>query len=344
MMFRTVDYNAEKNALRIIDQTLLPNEERFLDLTTAEEIREAICTLRVRGAPAIGVASAIGIAVVMKNYLTADYLDFAEEFSKIFKCFYSARPTAVNLGWALERMKNVLINSIGISIKELKEKLISEALDIANDDIECCKKIGKNGLKLLKNGSRILTHCNAGSLAAVQYGTALSPIYLATEKGMEIKVYTDETRPLLQGARLTAWELKNAGIDVTVICDNMVSSLMQKGETDAVFVGADRIAANGDAANKIGTSGVAVLANYYDIPFYVFAPSSTLDKNCPDGLSIKIEERDGAEISSLWYENRMTPEGISCYNPAFDITPNELITAIITENGIYQRSEFYCLK
>lgn len=338
MGFETVDYDVPNNALVIIDQTLLPGETVFIKLTTVEQAREAICALRVRGAPAIGVAAAIAYAVAAQNIQTDDFSEFSLLLSAVKDCLATSRPTAVNLFWALDRMEEVLKDSQGLAVRIIKKMLQEKALEIKQEDIVVCRKIGENGAPLLEDGFGILTHCNAGRLAAVQYGTALAPIYVGTEQGKKFKVFADETRPLLQGARLTTWELKQAGIDVTVLCDNMAASLMHTGRVDAVIVGADRIAANGDAANKIGTSGIAVLARHYGIPFYVAAPTSTLDKACATGADIKIEHRDGTEVTEMWYKKCMAAEGISVYNPAFDVTDHSFITAIITELGVHHNT------
>jgi methylthioribose-1-phosphate isomerase len=335
-MFFTLKLDDERNALVIIDQTLLPSEEKYLSLTTPEEVFEAIKKLRVRGAPAIGLAAAIGLYVHMKR--TADALQgeaFSLEFRRVKDYLNSARPTAVNLSWALTRMENVVEKSKSLPIKKIVNALRDEALAMVEEDTAVCKRIGEYGARLLKPGSGILTHCNAGALAASRYGTALAPIYIAQENGMSgLRVYADETRPLLQGARLTAFELHNAGVDVTLICDNMASSVMSKGLVNIVFVGCDRVAANGDTANKIGTSGVAILAKEYGIPFYVCAPFSTIDTATASGDGIIIEERDASELTSLWYSKPMSPNGVNAYNPAFDVTPARYITGFITERGI----------
>ena len=260
--------------------------------------------------------------------------DFYREFARVKNYLASSRPTAVNLFTALERMEAALLKCQGAGVEVLKQVLREEAEAIRKEDATACRKIGEYGLSLLKPGMGLLTHCNAGHLAVSEYGTALAPIYLGQEQGFGFSVFADETRPLLQGARLTAFELQKAGVDVTLICDNMASSVMKQGWVQAVLVGCDRVAANGDTANKIGTSGVAVLAKYYGIPFYVLGPTSTIDMDCPTGKEIKIEERDPAEVTEKWYTRRMAPEGIHVYNPAFDVTSAELITAIITEKGI----------
>ena len=331
--YDTVWLDEETEALAIIDQTKLPGRTEILYLSTAEDIYEAIFTLRVRGAPAIGVAAAIGIYAVMRRFDTADEGEFRAEFRRVREYLVSARPTAVNLSWALARMAETLDEAEG-DAASLKNTLRERALALWREDIEVCRAIGENGLALIRDGDGILTHCNAGQLATVRYGTALAPIHVGREKGMNFRVFTDETRPLLQGARLSAYELCADGVDTTLICDNMASSVMRRGWVQAVFVGADRIAANGDTANKIGTSGVAILAKHYGIPFYVCAPLSTIDPACPDGESINIEQRAAREVTEMWYAERMAPENVKVYNPAFDVTDNELITAIVTEKGV----------
>lgn len=303
----------ENGELLLLDQTLLPNEEKYIKPKTKEDYFDAIKKLQVRGAPAIGIFAAYAMALIDENKAQLkEYLD-------------SARPTAVNLSWATNRMLNAY---------NFGKSLIDEAIAIHNEDREMCRKISEYGLSLLNDGDGILTHCNAGALATSSYGTGLGPLLLGKEKGYNFHVYTDETRPLLQGARLTSYELEKAGIDVTLICDNMASIVMKQGKIDAVLVGTDRIAANGDIANKIGTSGVAILAKYYGIPFYVLGPYSTIDYNCLTGDDIIIEERNADEIKNMWYQMPMALEETKCYNPAFDVTPNELITAIITDKGI----------
>jgi methylthioribose-1-phosphate isomerase len=334
MNYETVALNEEKAALEILDQTQLPNHVEILSLTDIKDIWDAIYLLKVRGAPAIGVAAAIGIYVVMSRIETDDCEVFRAEFKKAKDYLASARPTAVNLFWALERMEKVVQSSNYKSVDELKKLLHDEAVAIKEEDVWVCRSIGEYGLSLIKDGDGILTHCNAGQLATAKYGTALAPIHIGVEKGYKFKVFTDETRPLLQGARLSAFELHSHGIDTTVICDNMASQVMKNGWVQAVFVGCDRVAANGDACNKIGTSGVAILAKYYGIPFYVCAPTSTIDMQTEKGEDITIEERPAEEVTEMWYKKRMAPEGVNVYNPAFDFADNELITAIITEYGI----------
>ncbi len=332
--FTAVRLDDEAGELILLDQTLLPNEVKYLRLTTPDSIWEAIYKLRVRGAPAIGIAGGYGAYLGMKSSTAADFDTFYEEYKKVKTHLGSSRPTAVNLFWALDRMEQCILDNRKKSIAEIKQAMLTEADAIGHEDEEVCRKIGEHALTLLKPGMGILTHCNAGTIATAKYGTALAPIYLGQEKGYDFKVFADETRPLLQGARLTAWELTEADVDVTLICDNMASIVMKNGWIDAVVVGCDRVAANGDAANKIGTSGVAILARHYGIPFYVHAPISTIDMNTPAGKDIPIEQRPGEEIYKAWYEKPMAPEGVKTYNPAFDVTDADLITAIITEKGV----------
>lgn len=299
--------------LFVLDQTKLPNEEVYFTPKTKEDYYYAIKTLQVRGAPAIGIFAGYAMAMLdgNKEELKA-YLD-------------SCRPTAVNLSYATSRM-----------LKAYKDgkNLLDEATAIHNEDIEMCRKISEYGLSLLHDGDGVLTHCNAGELATSKYGTGLGPLILGAEKGYNFHAYVDETRPLLQGARLTSYELEKAGINTTLICDNMASLVMKQGKINAVLVGTDRIAANGDIANKIGTSGVAILARYYGIPFYVLGPYSTIDYKCKTGDDIVIEEREQSEIKEMWYKKPMALPETKCYNPAFDVTDNSLITAIITDRGI----------
>ena len=332
--YETVMLNDKESALVIIDQTQLPNELVIKKLKTQAEVWQAIHLLQVRGAPAIGVAAAIGIYLAAKEMDTDSYNIFQEQFQKAKAYLASARPTAVNLFWALERMEAVVLKHAALPVYEIKQLLLKEAEAIKNEDIQICKAIGEHGLSLLKDGCSILTHCNAGQLASVKYGTALAPIHVGKEQGYNFKVFVDETRPLLQGARLTAYELLANGVDATLICDNMASQVMRNGWVDAILVGCDRVAANGDFANKIGTSAVAILAGHYHIPFYVCAPISTIDMRTPDGTEIVIEERKPEEITEMWYEKRVAPAGIKVYNPAFDITEHALVTAFITEYGI----------
>ncbi|MDR2743108.1 MAG: S-methyl-5-thioribose-1-phosphate isomerase [Treponema sp.] len=330
----TVALDEERKALKIIDQTKLPGTVEILYLTKQEDIFEAIYLLRVRGAPAIGVAAAIGIYLAALEIDDGDYDGFYAKFKKAKEYLDSSRPTAVNLSWALNRMEKVVLDHKGDSPAKIRELLHDEAVKIRDEDVWVCKSIGEYGLGLIKDGDGILTHCNAGQLATVKYGTALAPIHLGRERGMNFKVFCDETRPLLQGARLSSFEMVSAGVDTTVICDNMASQVMKNGWVRACFVGCDRVAANGDAANKIGTSGVAILAKHYGIPFYVCAPTSTIDMSIKEGKDIVIEERKAEEVTEMWYKERMAPLGVKVFNPAFDVTNNDLVTAVITEYGI----------
>lgn len=297
----------------------------------------AIYLLQVRGAPAIGVAAGYGIYLLAKGIDAKDFESFYKKFCEYKDYLDSARPTAVNLSWALKRMERIALRAgrdERCSIDEVKERLHREAVAIQQEDIAICKAIGEHGLSLVKPGDGILTHCNAGKLAASRYGTATAPIYLGQERGYGFHVFADETRPLLQGARLTAFELQSAGVDVTLICDNMSGMVMKQGKVNAVFVGCDRVAANGDTANKIGTSVVAAVAKQYGVPFYVCAPSSTIDWDTPTGADIVIEERAPEEVTQMWYASRMAPKGVKVFNPAFDVTDAELITGIVTEYGV----------
>jgi len=326
----------EDNALVILDQTLLPNKIEYVHLTTLEEIWQAIKTLQVRGAPAIGIAAAMGLCVHMKHFATCGCTieAFITEFDRACEYLSSSRPTAVNLNWGLKQMAETLKANKEKTVSEIVEILYQTAKKINDDDTEVCRLIGEHGLSLLKPKMGILTHCNAGSLATSKYGTALAPIYFAQERGFELRVYVDETRPLLQGARLTAFELQTAGVDTTLICDNMAATVMANGWIDAVFVGCDRVAANGDFANKIGTLGVAILAKNFGIPFYVCAPFSTIDLNTKTGSEIIIEERDGDEITTQWYEHRQAPRNIKTFNPSFDVTLAKFVSGYVTEKGI----------
>lgn len=318
----------------ILDQTQLPNRTVYRTLRTQEEMFDAIFKLRVRGAPAIGICAAYCISALAHQQPEEDYPAFAKRFHQQKEYLNSSRPTAVNLSWALERLERVVKQNSGKPVSAILEQLQKEASTIQEEDAAMCRTISENGLSLLRNGDGILTHCNAGPLATSRYGTALGPILLGRERGMTFHVYADETRPLLQGARLTAYELQRAGVDVTLICDNMASIVMKNGWISACLVGCDRVAANGDAANKIGTSGVSILAKHYGIPFYVLGPTSTIDMKCKSGSDIHIELRDPEEIRSGFYAEPMSPGGVKCYNPAFDVTDHTLITGIVTEKGI----------
>jgi methylthioribose-1-phosphate isomerase len=323
----------EDGIVKIIAQTLLPGEYKVLEVGTIEEMWQAIKVLEVRGAPAIGIASAFGIYLDVKESPFKDRQGFIEAVDRAAKYICTSRPTAYNLFWAADRMRRVA-RSIDFVSKSLAiEALREEALRILEEDATTCRSIGLYGADLIRGCTGVLTHCNAGALATAEYGTALAPIYILHEQGHSLRVYADETRPLLQGSRLTAWELDRAGIDVTVICDSMAGVVMQSGKVDAVIVGADRIAANGDSANKIGTYSLSVLAKHHGIPFYIAAPYSTVDFSLKSGDEIPIEERGDDEVRH--FGHRLTaPENVKVFNPAFDVAPHENITAIITEKGI----------
>jgi methylthioribose-1-phosphate isomerase len=323
----------EDGVLKILDQTKIPSVTEFLEIRKIEDAWDAIKQLKVRGAPAIGIAAAYGLLLGIKEAPEDRFENFYAIFKKQSDYLATSRPTAVNLFWALKRMNNRVLEEQEHPVAQIKEALLEEAHCIRQEDEEVCRTIGENALTLLSDGMGILTHCNAGGIATARYGTALAPLYLAKEKGWDLKVFADETRPLLQGARLTAWELMQAGIDVTLITDSMAAMVMQKGWVQAVIVGCDRVAANGDVANKIGTYGVALLAKAHNIPFYVAAPMSTIDLETKMGTEIPIEERDAAEITE-GFGSRTAPVGVKVFNPAFDVTPNEFVTAIITEKGI----------
>jgi len=358
---------ADGSAVEIVDQTKLPGEYVLKRVRTAQEMYDAIQRLEVRGAPAIGIFAGYCMYALAEQMIASDHGHFRhapgkseveaflEELEKKAAFLRSSRPTAVNLAWALDRMMKTARDQAAMieaaraakmtgssdrpvsaepAAAQIVQALGDEAVLIQKEDIEMCRKISAYGLSILKDGDGVLTHCNAGPLATSRYGTAIGPVLLAQEQGIHLRAFADETRPLLQGARLTAYELQKAGVDVTLICDNMASIVMKNGWVDACFVGCDRVAANGDAANKIGTSGVAILAKHYGIPFYVLGPSSTIDLSCETGADIPIELRDGEEIRSMHYAKPMAPEGVKCFNPAFDVTDHELIAGIITEKGI----------
>jgi methylthioribose-1-phosphate isomerase len=336
--FKTLQWIGDADGfLELTDQRKLPAEFTAIKCKTVEQLSEAIKTLAVRGAPAIGVAAGFGICLAAQETKNLTIADTINNIEKKADFLSKSRPTAVNLFWALERMKsasrNFVIKNPNAATEELRQSLLSEAQKIYNEDVEMCRKIGINGEKFIPDNGKVLTHCNAGALATAGDGTALAPIFEAQRKGKKFKVYVDETRPLLQGARLTAWELKQAGIDVTLICDNMAGTLMKQGKINAVIVGADRIAANGDAANKIGTYTLSILAKAHNVPFYVAAPSSTFDLKLKNGDQIPIEQRPADEVFNFM-GIKTAPEGVNVYNPAFDITPAENITAIITEKGV----------
>src|SRR5688572_9869677 len=332
-MLPTIEWTSD--AIVMIDQRKLPGSEVYVSCRTAPEVAKAIKTMVIRGAPAIGVAAAMGIALGMRRSKATGTKQFVTEFQKTCDLMAGTRPTAVNLFWAIERMKRVFAEAAqgGCSVGEIKQRLEAEARRIHDEDVDSCRAMGAHGAALVPQDARILTHCNAGALATAGYGTALGVIRAAAEQGKRVAVLADETRPFLQGARLTAWELVKDGIDTTVITDNMAGSMMRLGDVDLVVVGADRIAANGDVANKVGTYAVAVLAKEHGIPFYVAAPISTVDLKTPDGTKIPIEERNDREVTHVG-TSRLTPEGARIRNPAFDVTPAKYITAIITERGI----------
>ena len=324
----------DRTSVVILDQTLLPNREEYLTFREPEEMFEAIRLLWIRGAPAIGIFAGYCLAALAQQRKELPPDQFGAELHRLAQYLNSSRPTAVNLSWALNRLEQRVCTMPEADPPFVASALREEALAIHREDIAMCRAISEFGLTLLKDGDGVLTHCNAGPLATSRYGTALGPLLLGKERGMNFRVFADETRPLLQGTRLTAYELQKAGVDVTLICDNMASMVMKNGWVNACFVGCDRVAANGDTANKIGTSGVAILARHYGIPFYVLGPTSTIDLNCPTGDDIRIELRDSEEIRSRFYAQPMAPAGVKCYNPAFDVTDSALITGIITERGI----------
>ncbi|MDD4081263.1 MAG: S-methyl-5-thioribose-1-phosphate isomerase [Eubacteriales bacterium] len=330
----TVALDDVNSAAIIIDQTLLPGQLKLIALHEQRDIWEAIRQLKVRGAPAIGVMVAMGLYLAAKRLPEDDEAGFFEGLTAARDYLASSRPTAVNLFWVLDRMVGTANHHRGEPLAAIKRRLLMEARAIRDEDIAICEAIGLHGAALISEGDGVLTHCNAGRLAAVRYGTALAPLYKAHEAGKKFMVYADETRPLLQGARLTGYELLASGIDVTLLCDSMAASLMRKGVVRKVFVGCDRVAANGDACNKIGTLGLAILARHYGIPFYVCAPTPTVDMSLPSGEAIPIEERPGEEVTAMWYGTPMAPEGVKVYNPAFDVTPHRLITAFITQHGL----------
>lgn len=333
MPVETIKWNDGK--IRYIDQTLLPCRVRFVECASVGRLWHAIKRLEIRGAPAIGIAGAMGAALAARRSTAKESSSLVRDLKRDIKYLASSRPTAVNLFWALERMESIAEANTDKTVGEIRKILLREALKILDDDKKSCRAMARYGSSLVRSGDTILTHCNAGGLATADYGTALGVLFESKRLGKKIKVYADETRPLLQGARLTAWELMNEGVDVTLICDNMAASLMAKGKIDKIFVGADRIAANGDAANKIGTYSLAVLARYHKVPFYVVAPVSTFDMSIRTGRDIPIEERNPDEVRKI-LGKQAAPEDVKVYNPAFDVTPNRLISAIVTERGIFR--------
>lgn len=331
---QTVSFDEKSKTLVIIDQTLLPAELKMLYLSELGEICEAIKALRVRGAPAIGVAAAIGLYCICERFDEQDEDSFFARLYATAETLNATRPTAKNLSWALKEMLSAAKAVHGKGVAAVKETLKEKAIQLKQDDIAVCRAIGVYGEALIESGDAVMTVCNAGALAAVEYGTALAPVYEAKAKGKDVSVYSLETRPLLQGARLTAYELTENGVDTTVICDNMAASVLATGKIKAIFTGCDRVAANGDAANKVGTLMLAVLAKHFSVPFYICAPYSTIDLETASGKDIVIEKRADSEIRSAWYKQAMITEKAKIYNPAFDVTPAELITAFITEKGI----------
>jgi methylthioribose-1-phosphate isomerase len=332
-MLPTIEWQAD--AVVMIDQRKLPGQEVYLRCKTANEVARAIKTMVIRGAPAIGVAAAMGIALGMNRSTAQGTRQFAVDFNKLCDLMAGTRPTAVNLFWAIDRMKKVFGEAAraGKSVDEIKTELVKDANAIHDEDVASCREMGRFGAELVPSGARILTHCNAGALATAGYGTALGVIRAAAEQGKVMQVFADETRPFLQGARLTAWELVRDGVPTTVITESMAGPLMQRGGIDFIVVGADRIAANGDFANKIGTYTVAMMAAAHNVPFYVAAPLSTIDLATADGEAIPIEQRNAREMTHLG-STQLAPDGASVWNPAFDVTPHRLVAGIITEKGV----------
>jgi methylthioribose-1-phosphate isomerase len=331
MKFKTLDW--KNNKLILLDQTKLPLKEVYLELDNHKKVAQAIKNLKVRGAPAIGVAAAYGVVLGMKSRMYKSIQEYRIRLDKVITDMKNTRPTAFNLFWALGRMENLFKRNQNKTPSRINQLFLEEAKKIHREDQLMCRRIGQNGAKLLKNGYRVLTHCNAGALATSGMGTALSIIYAAKKQGKKIKVFVDETRPVLQGARLTTWELLQEGIDTTLICDDMAAFLMKQKRIDCIIVGADRIARNGDVANKIGTYNLAVLAKVHKVPFYVAAPQSTFDNSISDGEKIKIEQRSPKEVIFCG-SRRIAPKNVKVYSPAFDVTPSELVSAIITDKRI----------
>lgn len=332
MDIRTIEWSNDK--IKIIDQTKLPLELKYLRIGDLKTHWQAIKLLQVRGAPALGAAAALGVYLGIKDSKAGDFIQFRKELDKVISYLASSRPTARNLFWGLERIRDIALQNKDEKISRIKELILKEARNIIEEDRSACRKMGRYGARLIGKNDAILTVCNAGILATIDYGTALGVIYRAKEEGKNIKVFSCETRPLLQGARLTAWELDKKGVDVTLICDNMAATLMRQGKIHKVIAGADRIALNGDTANKIGTFNLAVLAKYHKIPFYIAAPASTFDLSIKTGKEIKIEERSPHEITGLFFRKPLASGKTRVFNPAFDVTPHELISAIITERGV----------
>ncbi len=332
MELRTIEW--KNNSIKIIDQTKLPGEFKYVYIKDLNSLFRAIKELKVRGAPALGAAAALGVYLGIKNSKAGNFSEFSQDLHKAARYIASSRPTARNLFWGIERMCSFALRNKHKPLSDIKRLLFKEAQTIIEEDRIACRRIGHYGAKLIKDKDTILTICNAGILATIDYGTALGVIYKAKQSGKRLKVYACETRPLLQGARLTAWELKKNDIDVTLICDNMAATLMQQGKINKVIAGADRIAASGDTANKIGTYNMAVLSHYHKIPFYIAAPHSTFDLKIKTGRDIPIEEREAGEVTHLFFKRPITAKGVKVFNPAFDVTPHNLISAIITDKGI----------
>ena len=340
-MFKTIELVNGK--VRMLDQSRLPLEVRYIDCTDYKIVAEGIKKLWIRGAPAIGIAAAMGVAIGAQEIKAKDFEEFSKGLEPIFSTIISTRPTAVNIEWAINRLKKLLISNKELRIENLKALLIEEANNILAEDIEVNKAIGRFGAQFIKDGDTIITHCNAGSLATGGYGTATAPMRVAKEQGKKIRVFADETRPVLQGARLTAWELMQDGIDVTLITDNSAGALMKRGEINLAIVGTDRTAANGDVANKIGTYSLAILCKEHSIPFYVAAPTSSIDFSISSGELIPIEERGPREVTHIW-DCQIAPDGVKVKNLAFDVTPAKYVTGIITEKGVFSPEDLYKLK
>lgn len=336
-MIKTIEW--KDDAVILLDQTLLPEKEVYLRISDCEAMAEAIRKLRIRGAPAIGVAGALGVYLGVRDLKTEEMAEFQGKLDEVSAIMADTRPTAVNLSWAIRRVRSRVSVSGHLGVEEVKSGILREALDIMEQDRTICREIGRNGEPLIPDGAALLTHCNTGALATVDYGTALGVVFTAVDKGKKVTVFVDETRPLLQGSRLTAYELMKQGIETIVVCDSMSGFLMQQKKIDAVIVGADRIARNGDTANKIGTYTLAVLCRQHGLPFYVAAPTSTVDLDLPDGTSIPIEERNAEEITQ-GFGKLTAPKGVRTYNPAFDVTPAGMISAIITEKGVVHGPDF----
>lgn len=332
MELRTLEWR--KNAIKLIDQTKLPLKFEHVYIKDMKSLWQAIKSMKVRGAPALGAVAALGVYLGIKDSRAANFAEFLRELDKVIDYIGSSRPTARNLFWGLEQVKAVALKNQDQPTPLIKKAIFAESQRIIEEDRQACRKIGQYGARLVKNNDTILTVCNAGILATIDYGTALGVIYRAKEEGKKIRVYSCETRPMLQGARLTTWELRQNGIDVTMLCDSMAATLMRQGKVSMVIAGADRIAANADTANKIGTYSLAVLCRYHKIPFYIAAPESTFDLKIKSGREIVIENRPSCEVTDLFFENPICAKGVKVFNPAFDVTPHNLITAVITDKGI----------